>query len=242
MTEITRRYVYPLPKDIGDGPFLSAPPDGDAPPPVSRLETKVFRHAPYDNEWLFGRSAFVHTGMIEVDDTIAPGEFKRVTQHLPIHGDPAEFQGVRMVFEGTDPSPYSIDMLGGGPPGRGGAIADVIGILDNTAKHGTPMPPLDQMYNLELRRLKCEQDDMCFFDDGQRDHQFMFNNGARVIFDYACNLGRSALISFDVFNHNPVSPAIVRFRMKLLQVRIPEGKARSAPSSQGRNLPRSRRP
>lgn len=78
--------VIDLPLDIGDGPFMMAPPDPGAPRALQASVEEQFRRTePFQDNWLtnnqvLGPSSQISLGRFHVSDSIRPGEFRRVHQ------------------------------------------------------------------------------------------------------------------------------------------------------------------
>jgi hypothetical protein len=225
----------PLPADIGDGPFMSAPGNPNA-PVAPRAETTVFNE-PTEND-LLGRILYGEgdvSGIIRVADTVGPNSYKRVSRYLTIHPRADlrnDILAVAFLGQKKDINSHLINEMVDGPRNRAMAtIGNAIGLANDASSNGSIFT-IDGMYEIVCAPIQASgQKDFCDAADYVTGAyipappnptgpiRFNFNNGAQRYLWFEGDVGRNILISFDIVNNDPINANIIDFSVYALQMR-----------------------
>lgn len=224
--------VIQLPKDFGDGPFLSAG-EGSKTESAKFADTNELfrRNEPFEETFLtdlpvFGRSSHIMIGRFHVSDTLKPRSFRRVYQTFS-YKPSADLEGnfeIRFTGAGVAIFRESIDALAGNVgPKASGAFSDAMDSLEAGKLVAQPtLPSQATTYEIRLRLpgyepdssgLTKSPDPRCILatsEEGQRllnqnsIETFSFGNHSneRRVFPITYPVGRSIPVIFDIINHS----------------------------------------
>ena len=229
--------VIDLPEDIGDGPFVSAPPDPDAMTarPAS-IDEQHRQTEPFQDNWItdnpvLGPSSHISLGRFHVSDSIQPGAFRRVHQtftHRPSRDLDA---GGTFEIRFTGASQAIIRQSLHATVDAQGALGAALMALDDGALIPYPtMYAQSTTFKIRLRMPGYEPgpggviapEARCIdaksvsgrrLLSANRIEEFSFGNSARErkVIDISYPVGRSIPVIFDIVNLYPAHICIVDF-------------------------------